>query len=74
MHGLQTATGDEAGHGIQQFKPVFQRWMGYALPLIKTFFTMGKQPFAPDPLGIYLQLGSVFGNAFPTDFGFGHLG
>lgn len=73
MYRLQAAPGDEALHGVQQFKPIFQRRIGYALPLVKALFSMGEQPFASDTLSVYLQLRSVFGNAFPTDFGFRHL-
>ncbi len=73
MHRLQAAAGDEALHGIQQFQPIFQRRIYHALPLVETLCALGEDPFPANALGVDLQLRSVFGHAFPTDFGFRHL-
>lgn len=73
MHRLQAAASDEPLHRVQQFKPIFKRRIGHALPLVKTLFAMGKDPFAAHALGIYLQLRSVVRHTFPADFGLRHL-
>lgn len=73
MHRLQPAAADEAFHGIQQFKPIFQRRMLHALPLVETLLALGEKPFAPHALSVDLQFLALVGEAFPADFSFGHV-
>jgi hypothetical protein len=70
---LQPAARDEALHSIEQFQPILQWRFGYGLPLIESLLTLEENPLASDALSIDLQLVAFFGNAFPTDFGLGHL-
>ena len=63
---------DQPLHRIQQFQPVLEGWLRHRLPRVKPLGPMVEPPLAADVLNINLQLGSVFGHPFPTDFSFGH--
>ena len=65
---LITTSGDEPLDGVQQFQPVLQRRLGDGLPVVKAFGAMKKLPFALHALDVHLQLRTVLGPAFPTDF------
>lgn len=72
MHRLQAAARDQALHGIQQFHPILQRWVGYRLPLIEPFLALEEIPFAAHALGLDLEFFSVLRPPFPTDLSLGH--
>ena len=63
---------DAALDRIEQFQPVFQRRLVDGLPLVVALLPLEKFPVASDVLGIYLERNPFVGDAFPTDFSFGH--
>ncbi len=72
VNRLQTAAGDQALHGIEQFHPIFQRRVGHRLPLVEPLSAMGESPFAAHTLGRDLKFVALLGLALPTDFSFWH--
>ena len=74
VNRLKSPACNQSLHGVEQFHPVFQRRLGNGLPLVVTLFALVKNPFAANALRVNLELLPFVGDAFPTDFGFGHGG
>jgi len=72
--GLVSPADDEALQGVEEFEPIFERRFGDVLPLVEALFAVKKFPLASDVLGVNLELDAFVGDAFPTDFSFGHGG
>jgi hypothetical protein len=70
--GLKPPASDETSNSVKQLHPILQGRFGHGLPLIETLFTREEAPLATHALGIHLELYTLLGDAFPTDFSFGH--
>ena len=69
---LITAAGYEPFDGGEEFHPIFEGRFGHGAPLVEPLFPVKELPFAADVLGVNLKFLAVVGDAFPTDFCFGH--
>src|SRR6267154_6809460 len=68
---LQPAV-DPAADGVEQFQPVFQRWIGDGLPLFETTVAHKELPAVADVLRIDLDALALVGAPLPTDLSLGH--
>src|SRR5579871_950585 len=72
--GTKQAALNAPADGIEQFKPIIQRWFIDGLPLLEPAVAHEKLPSVADVLGINLHALSVFSATLPTDFRFARHG